>query len=110
MGRRVTRSVHELQKDWDGVPTRDRRRPGSQARRPSSRSSGSRSVVEASTDTATTRIAPSASERSAELSIVQIAASDAITVAPENMTARPEVASARARAVSGSRPARISSR
>ena len=111
-GRRVTRSVHELQNEADrpGLTAKPRSRPGSQARRPSRRNSGSSRVVEANTDTATTRIAPSASERSAELSTVQIAASDAITAAPEKTTARPEVASARPRAVAGSWPARISSR
>src|SRR5688572_22460942 len=92
-GRRVTRSVHAIQikaDRWD-VPSKERRRPGSQARFPSRRNTGSSRVVDASTDTVTTKIAPSASERSAELSTVQIEASEAITAAPENTTARPEV-------------------
>jgi hypothetical protein len=58
----------------------------------------------------TTIIAPSAMERSAWLSTIQIPASEMITARPEKKTDRPEVDSAAARASSGGRPVRISSR
>jgi hypothetical protein len=68
------------------------------------------SVADASTETPTTMIAPSAIERSALLSTSHRPASETITVTPENRTAMPDVAIAVARAVSGVRPARTSSR
>ena len=68
------------------------------------------SDADATSDTATTRIAPSAIERMALLSTIHRPASDTITVRPENSTAIPEVAIARARARSGEWPACTSSR
>ena len=68
------------------------------------------SVVAVRIETATTVIAPSAIERSAWLSTIQRPARETITARPEKVTASPEVDSAWARASSGSRPARRSSR
>ncbi len=85
-------------------------RPGAAARRPISDTSAGSSVAAASTDTATTRIAPSAIERSAVASISHRPPSDRITVMPEKATATPDVAIARVRAASRLAPARTSSR
>ena len=68
------------------------------------------SVAEASIATATTRIAPTAIDWIAVVSMRNRPASEAMTVTPLNSTARPEVASAVARASSGALPARTSSR
>ena len=67
-------------------------------------------MADASIATATTRIAPSAIERIALLGTSHRAASEAITVIPENSTATPDVLIARERASSSERPARTSSR
>ena len=92
---------------------RPTRRPCSRAgarsrstRAPASASSAGRSVSAASTETQTTTIAPTASERIPLTPIANSPASEAATVAPLNATAFPEVASARASAARGSVPSR----
>jgi hypothetical protein len=85
-------------------------RPRVYARWPSSEISAGSSVAAATTDTATTRIAPSAIERRAVASTIHRPASDTMTVTPEKATATPEVDSATARASSGLRPLRTSAR
>ena len=102
----MTAAVQRGQKSLSGRRERNRRERAA-TRRPSSTGS---SVTAASIATATTRIAPSAIERIAVLSTIHSPASETITVRPLNSTARPEVASATARASAGLRPAAISSR
>ena len=89
-----------------------RRRPGSTARRPSRRRSGRSSVVAASTATTTTTgIPPMASERRAELSTVQIDAKRRDHRRAREHDGQPgRCERAGARGLSGSWPARTSSR
>ncbi len=65
---------------------------------PTALSIAGRSVIEASTETQTTTIAPAAIERSAFTSIAKSAASETATVRPLKTTAVPELAIARASA------------
>ena len=67
-------------------------------------------MTAASTETATTMIAPMAIERIVVELTRNSPASEIITVRPEKVTARPEVRSAILRASSGAAPARTSSR
>jgi hypothetical protein len=115
-GRRMTRRVQRAQKSRRRKTSRARRpsapanRPGATARRFISAISAGSSVADASMETATTRIAPSAIERIAWFGTSHSPASDSITVIPEKSTATPDVAMARARASAGARPSRTSSR
>ena len=67
-------------------------------------------MIEPSTDTATTRIAPSASEEKITLPDRNMPAIATITVQPDTTTARPEVAAAISTASSAVRPRARSSR
>ena len=85
-------------------------RPRAYTRRPNRLISTGSSVTAASTEIATTMIAPTAMERIVVESTSQSPASETITVTPEKATASPEVRNASRRARSGAAPRRISSR
>ena len=77
---------------------------------PSFESTAGRTVSEANIATATTVIVPTANEVKVGSPLSSIPAIEAITVAPETSTARPEVAAAASSDASAERPARRSSR
>ena len=77
---------------------------------PSRLISAGSSVTAARIETATTTMAPMAIERIVVESTRNSPPREMITVTPEKATATPDVRSAIARACSGSRPARTSSR
>jgi hypothetical protein len=109
-GRRMTASTIRVQ------PPRSRlKRPANgirplSTRSPSADSAAGSTDSEPSTETATTRIAPVASETNVGEPARYMPAIAIITVRPETNTARPEVAAAASRAASGDLPERRSSR
>ena len=129
-GRRITRLVHRCQKVESGVGAVDRRAggavgtvcaggsgptrhamPPASTRWPRRRISVGSSTTAATIAIPTTIIAPSAIERNAWLSTIQIPASEMITAIPEKTTESPEVRERRAASlVGGLGPLRTSSR
>ena len=112
-GRRMTAPVTEDQKRDSPTPRRLLPRIGTRpfsTRSPSQLSIAGRTVSEANTATATTRIVPSANEMNDLSPLISIPAIATITVAPEISTARPEVAAAASSAAPSLRPAARSSR
>ena len=113
IGGRITQPVHRVQNlDWVASTRRPQCRYDDRlaARRPKVASTAGVSVVDVSTATATARIAPVAIDCSTGVLIRYSPVTDAMTVNPDNTTARPEVAIAASAASWGSRPARNSSR
>ena len=83
---------------------------GRSTQRPSLASTAGSTVIEPSTETATTRIAPTAREEKIALPDRNMPAIATATVHPEMTTARPDVAAAISTASSGVRPFARSSR
>ena len=111
-GRRITPSAQRSQKtSLPSSPVPHGRRTRKRSTRvPATARSAGRSVVEASTETETTTMAPIASERIPFTGIANRPASDTATVAPLKTTAVPELESARARASCSLAPSRNSRR
>ena len=119
-GRRITSSDQRSQKLVSrsrfgrtrrySPPVKETIRPGSSARRPSSAISAGSSVTAEMIDSATTTIAPIASEWIAVESIRNSPASEISTVTPEKTTVAPDVRIATSSACSRVLPACSSSR